>query len=103
MDILVLNTAVVDFRRKDFDFTDNLAGEGGLARCETEDMPGYSQEQLAEWIRDGYATPGGIGNSAPLSKHSTRTKSRNSTSASSNSSPTTTARLSRRSEVSIPP
>jgi L-iditol 2-dehydrogenase len=66
MDILVLNTAVVDFRRKDFDFTDNLAGEGGLARCETEDMPGYSQEQLAEWIRDGYATPGGIGNSAPL-------------------------------------
>ncbi len=66
MDILVLNTAVVDFRRKDFDFADNLAGEGGLARCETEDMPGYSQEQLAEWIRDGYATAGGIGNSAPL-------------------------------------
>ncbi len=65
-DILVLNTAVVDFRHKDFDFADSLAGEGGLALCETEDMPGYSQEQLAGWTRDGSATAGGIGNTAPL-------------------------------------
>ena len=39
VDVLVLNTAVVDFRREDFSFTDKLVGEGGLARCETRDMP----------------------------------------------------------------
>jgi sugar/nucleoside kinase (ribokinase family) len=66
MDVLVLNTAVVDFRRADFEFTDSLAGEGGLARCETADMPGFPQEQLAAWIREGCATPGGLGNTAPL-------------------------------------
>ena len=65
-DVLILNTAVVDFRREDFDFTDALVGRGGLARCKTKDMPDYSQEQLAEWIKDGFATAGGPGNTAPL-------------------------------------
>jgi sugar/nucleoside kinase (ribokinase family) len=66
VDVLVLNTAVVDFRRKDFSFTDRLAGEGGLARCETRDMPDFSQEQLQQWIEQGFAAPGGMGNAAPL-------------------------------------
>lgn len=66
MDILVLNTAVVDFRRADFEFADALAGEGGLALCDSRDMPPYPQEQLAEWIREGCATAGGPGNTAPL-------------------------------------
>ena len=41
-DVLILNTAVVDFRREDFDFTGALVGRGGLARCKTKDMPNYS-------------------------------------------------------------
>lgn len=65
-DVLVLNTAVTDLRRPDFDFTDKLVGKGGLAKCKTEDMPAYSQRQLAEWIEQGFATAGGPGNSAPL-------------------------------------
>ena len=66
VDVLILNTAVVDFRRADFEFTDELVGQGGLAKCETKDMPNYSQEQLAKWIRQGFATAGGPGNTAPL-------------------------------------
>jgi len=66
VDVLVLNTAVVDFRREDFSFTDKLVGEGGLARCETRDMPDFSQEQLRQWIEQGFAVPGGMGNAAPL-------------------------------------
>ena len=66
VDVLVLNTAVVDFRREDFSFTDKLVGEGGLARCETRDMPDFSQEQLQQWIEQGFAVPGGMGNAAPL-------------------------------------
>jgi len=65
-DILILNTAVTDLRRPDFDFADELVGKGGLAKCKTEDMPNYSQEQLKEWIEQGFATAGGPGNSAPL-------------------------------------
>ena len=53
-------------RRPDFEFADALVGKGGLAKCKTEDMPGYSQQQLAEWIKEGCATAGGPGNSAPL-------------------------------------
>lgn len=53
-------------RRPDFDFADALVGKGGLAKCKTEDMPGYSQQQLAGWIEQGCATAGGPGNSAPL-------------------------------------
>ena len=62
----MLNTAVTDLRRPDFDFADELVGKGGLAKCKTQDMPGYSQEQLREWIGQGFATAGGPGNSAPL-------------------------------------
>jgi sugar/nucleoside kinase (ribokinase family) len=65
-DVLVLNTAVTDLRRPDFEFADALVGKGGLAKCKTEDMPHYSQEQLREWIGQGFATAGGPGNTAPL-------------------------------------
>lgn len=66
VDVLILNTAVTDLRRPEFGFTDNLVGKGGLAKCHTEDMPGYSQKQIREWIDDGSATAGGPGNTAPL-------------------------------------
>ena len=66
VDVLILNTAVADLRRSDFAFADELVGKGGLAKCETKDMPGYSQEQLHGWIEDGPATAGGPGNTAPL-------------------------------------
>lgn len=66
VDVLVLNTAVVDLRRPDFEFADRLVGRGGLAKCRTEDMPGYSQEQIRQWIDGGDATAGGPGNTAPL-------------------------------------
>jgi sugar/nucleoside kinase (ribokinase family) len=65
-DVLILNTAVTDLRRPDFKFTDELVGKGGLAKCETEDMPNYSQQQLRQWIEQGFATAGGPGNTAPL-------------------------------------
>jgi len=65
-DVLILNTAVTDLRRPDFHFADKLVGKGGLAKCKTEDMPNFSQEQLKEWIDQGFATAGGPGNSAPL-------------------------------------
>jgi len=63
---LILNTAVVDFRSSEFGFADSLVGAGGLAKCKTEDMPAYTQQQYAEWIRQGCATAGGPGNTAPL-------------------------------------
>jgi sugar/nucleoside kinase (ribokinase family) len=66
VDVLVLNTGVVDFRRADFEFADELVGEGGLAKCKIEDRPSFSQAQLAQWIKEGFATCGGPGNSAPL-------------------------------------
>jgi sugar/nucleoside kinase (ribokinase family) len=66
VDVLVLNTAVVDLRRPDFAFADRLVGVGGLAKCRTQDMPPYSQPQLREWIDGGFATAGGPGNTAPL-------------------------------------
>ncbi len=65
-DILILNTGVCDLRRPDFDFADELVGKGGLAKCRTEDMPDYSQQQIRQWIEDGFATAGGPGNTAPL-------------------------------------
>jgi sugar/nucleoside kinase (ribokinase family) len=65
-DVMILNTAVVDFRSADFHFVEALVGQGGLAKCKTEDMPDYSQEQLRDWIKQGSATAGGPGNSAPL-------------------------------------
>jgi len=66
VDVLVLNTAVTDLRRPEFDFADALVGKGGLARCETKDMPDYPQEQIRQWIEQGDATAGGPGNTAPL-------------------------------------
>lgn len=66
IDVLVLNTAVVDLRRPEFAFADALVGKGGLAKCETKDMPGFSQEQIQEFISQGSATAGGPGNAAPL-------------------------------------
>ena len=66
VDVLILNTAAIDFRHKDFRFVDELVGEGGLAKCKTEDMPSYSQKQLAKWIKQGFATTGGSGNTGPL-------------------------------------
>ena len=66
LDVLILNTAAIDLRRQDFEFVDELVGEGGLAKCNTQDMPSYSQQQLAEWIDQGFATAGGPGNTAPL-------------------------------------
>ena len=65
-DVLILNTAVTDLRRPDFEFADELVGKGGLAKCKTKDMPDFTQEQLTEWIRQGFATAGGPGNTAPL-------------------------------------
>ena len=66
IDVLILNTAVIDLRRPDFTFTDELVGKGGLAKCRTKDMPDYSQEQIKQWIDEGFATAGGPGNTAPL-------------------------------------
>jgi sugar/nucleoside kinase (ribokinase family) len=66
VDVLILNTAVTDLRRPDFDFADRLVGKGGLAKCKSEDMPGYSQEQLRQWTEQSCATAGGPGNCAPL-------------------------------------
>lgn len=66
VDVLILNTGVVDFRRGDFAFVDELVGPGGLAKCKTKDMPNYSQGQFNQWIKAGFATAGGPGNAAPL-------------------------------------
>ncbi len=66
VDVLVLNTGVADFRSADFEFADELVGKGGLAKCETKDMPNYSQQQYRDWIEKGSLTAGGPGNSAPL-------------------------------------
>jgi len=66
VDVLVLNTAVADFRRPEFEFTDELVGKGGLAKCDTKDMPCYSQKQYRRWIEQKCVTAGGPGNTAPL-------------------------------------
>jgi hypothetical protein len=59
VDILILNTAVVDFRGGEFDFVEKLAGKGGLARGKTKNMPIYTQPQYRSWIESGKATAGG--------------------------------------------
>ncbi len=66
IDVLILNTAVSDFRSDEFAFTEKLAGPGGLARCKTQDMPAYTQKQYKQWIDKGMVTAGGPGNTAPL-------------------------------------
>ena len=65
-DVLILNTAVLDLRSPDFEFTDRLVGAGGLAKCATSEMPSYTQEQLKAYVDRGCATAGGPGNTAPL-------------------------------------
>jgi sugar/nucleoside kinase (ribokinase family) len=65
-DVLILNTAVVDFRSREFGFTEELVGPGGLAKCGIADMPRYSQEQYRRWIEKGLGAAGGPGNAAPL-------------------------------------
>ncbi|MEN6384521.1 MAG: carbohydrate kinase family protein [Phycisphaerales bacterium] len=66
IDVLILNTAVADFRSDEFAFTEKLAGPGGLARCKTADMPPYTPKQYKQWIDNGMVTAGGPGNTAPL-------------------------------------
>ncbi|MEN6384238.1 MAG: PfkB family carbohydrate kinase [Phycisphaerales bacterium] len=66
VDVIILNTAVADFRSNEFTFTEELAGPGGLARCKTKDMPEYTQNQYKNWIDKGMVTAGGPGNTAPL-------------------------------------
>lgn len=66
IDVMILNTAVADYRRAEFEFADGLVGKGGLAKCKTEDMPAYSQKQLRDWVQRGFAAAGGPGNTAPL-------------------------------------
>ncbi|MCL1919888.1 MAG: carbohydrate kinase family protein [Kiritimatiellaeota bacterium] len=68
-DIIILNTAVIDLRSEDFTFADKLVGAGGLALCETADMPPYTQAELMGYVADGKATAGGSGNTAPLLAH----------------------------------
>jgi autotransporter-associated beta strand protein len=68
-DILLLNTSVLDLRSADFGFTTSLVGAGGLAKCAAADMPPYTQEQLAAYSRNGRASAGGGGNTAPLLAH----------------------------------
>lgn len=66
IDVLILNTAVMDLRSSEFSFADELVGPGGLAKCNTRDMPGFSQDQIKAWISQGHASAGGPGNTAPL-------------------------------------
>ena len=69
MDVMILNTSVLDLRSADFAFTGKLAGAGGLALCETDDMPPYSQDELMGYIANGKSSAGGGGNTAPLLAH----------------------------------
>lgn len=66
VDVLVLNTAVLDLRSSDFTFARKLVEPGGLRKSSFADWPGYSQVQLKHWIDTGKATVGGSGNTAPL-------------------------------------
>lgn len=66
VDVLLLNTAVMDIRSREFQFADKLVGPGGLAKCRTEDMPDFPQDKYEQWIQQGCVTAGGPGNTAPL-------------------------------------
>lgn len=66
VDVLILNTAVMDFRSEEFAFVSKLAGPGGLAKCDAAQMPDYTPEQYRRWIAEGCAAAGGPGNVAPL-------------------------------------
>ncbi|MHB9071637.1 MAG: carbohydrate kinase family protein [Sedimentisphaerales bacterium] len=66
MDILILNTAVVDIRSSEFDFVKTKVKQGGLVKCQYEELPGYKNEDYLRWIEQGNAHAGGPGNCAPL-------------------------------------
>lgn len=66
IDVLILNTAVLDLRSPDFSFVDQQVGPGGLAKCPTAEMPNYSQAQIKHYIEQAGASAGGPGNTAPL-------------------------------------
>ena len=66
MDVLILNTLVMDIRGPEFAFADELVGPGGLAKCATRDMPAYPQARMHAWMQGAGATAGGPGNTAPL-------------------------------------
>ena len=59
LDVLILNTAVTDFRSEEFGFVKGLTDPGGLAKCPLEEMPLYTQKQYRAWIKAGRATAGG--------------------------------------------
>ncbi len=66
VDVLILNTAVLDLKSERFEFVDQLVGAGGLAKCPVDQMPDYSQTELKEIIDEGCASAGGPGNTAPI-------------------------------------
>lgn len=66
IDVLILNTAVVDVRVPKFKFSNTPVGKDGLLLPENKHMPNFSQKQLYSWMSKGYVTAGGSGNSAPL-------------------------------------
>lgn len=66
MDALILNTAVLDLRSREFGFVDALVGAGGLAKCPASDLPPLDPETVFALDRAGAATAGGCGNVAPL-------------------------------------
>jgi len=44
IDVLILNTAVVDIRSSEFDFVKAKVKQGGLVKCSCEELPNYSSE-----------------------------------------------------------
>ena len=66
VDVLILNTAVMDMWSRDFEFTRAHVEPGGVAKGSYADMPDFPQEQIRDWIETGPSCAGGIGNSAPL-------------------------------------
>ena len=66
VDVLILNTAVVDFRSDQFAFASEFVRPGGLVKCDVKDMPRYSQQQYQAWIEHGKVSAGGPANCAPL-------------------------------------
>lgn len=66
IDVLMVNSPVVDLRGPYFRFARDLAGPGGLCVGAADDRPDYNEQQYQEWIDNGQAVVGGVGNAAPL-------------------------------------
>jgi sugar/nucleoside kinase (ribokinase family) len=66
VDVLILNTAVVDIRSSEFDFAKARVKQGGLVKCSYDELPNFSSEDYFRWIKEGKAYAGGPGNCAPL-------------------------------------